>query len=67
MSVNKNVMVTLTDGESELLDKLSFFLGCSKSRVISNALKTLESQLKEAGFGFLKEDKTPYDDEKNVD
>jgi len=44
-------MITLTDAEYEQLERLSFTLGASKSRVISHALKMMENELKQANFG----------------
>lgn len=45
MSVNKNIMLTLTQAEIEQLENLSFTMGCSKSRVVSQALNMLSSEL----------------------
>ena len=46
MSEAKNLMITLTESELEQLEKLSNTLGCSKSRVVSQALNMLQSELK---------------------
>ena len=46
MSISKNLMVTLTEAELEQLGMLSNWLGCSKSRVISQALNMMKSELK---------------------
>lgn len=54
MSVNKNIMLTLTEAEIEQLENLSFIMGCSKSRVVSQALNMLSSELK-----MLKSEETP--------
>ena len=45
MSVSKNLMVTLTEAELEQLTMLSNWLGCSKSRVVSQALNMLKNEL----------------------
>lgn len=46
MSTSKNLMVTLTEAELKQLDKISNWLGCSKSRVISQALNMMAIELK---------------------
>ena len=51
MSITKNLMITLTEAEIEQLEKLSNSLGCSKTRVISQALNLLKSELERANFG----------------
>jgi len=46
MSTNKNIMLTLTGAEIEQLENLSFIMGCSKSRVVAQALNMLSAELK---------------------
>lgn len=54
MSVNKDLMVTLSEAEFDELEKMSDMLGSSKSRVIAQALNMMRISLKEAGAGVFK-------------
>ena len=45
MSLNHNVMITLTEPELEQLEIMSFTLGCSKSRLIAQALNMMKFEL----------------------
>ncbi len=51
MSAKENIMVTLSEAEMEQLEKMSKTHGASKSRIISQALRMLEIELKRSNFG----------------